>query len=81
MTAENLGKHDFLMAEGLEHCKKRVLGGSRMVVDGWRNAGPLKTWENTTFLMAEELEHRETRVLEGSSMAVGGGGGALLAPW
>ena len=26
-----------LMAEGLEHRKKRVLEGSGMAVDGWRN--------------------------------------------
>ena len=67
----------FLMAEGLEHRKTRVLEGSRMAVDDWNDGRLLKTSENITFLMAEGLEHRKTRVLEGSSMAVGGGGAAL----
>ena len=69
------------MAEGLEHRKTRVLEGSRMAVDGWRDGRLLKTWENAAFSMAQGLEHRKTRVLEGSSMAVGGGGAGLLAPW
>ena len=64
------------MAEGLEHRKTRVLEGSRMAVDGWRDGRLLKSRENTTFLMAEGLEHRKTRVLEGSRLAVGGGGAA-----
>ena len=71
----------FLMAEGLEHRKTRVLEGSRMDVDGWRAGRLLKYRENTTFLMAEGLEHRKTRVLEGSRMAVGGEGAASLATW
>ena len=36
-----------------------------MAVDGWRNEGPLKTWENTTFLMAEGLEHRKNMFWRG----------------
>ena len=64
------------MAEGLEHRKTRVLEGSRMAVDGWRDGRLLKSCENTTFMMAEGLEHRKTRVLEGSRLAVGGGGAA-----
>ena len=70
----------FLLAEGLEHRRTRVLEGSRMAVDGWRDGRLLKTWENTTFLMAQGLEHRKTRVLEGSSMVVGGEGAALWEP-
>ena len=70
------------MAGGLEHRQTRVLEGSRIAVDAWRDGRLLKTWENTTFLMAQGLEHRKTCVLEGSSMAVGGGGaggsGALV---
>ena len=69
------------MAEGLEHRKTRVLEGSRMAVDGWRDGRLLKSRENTTFFMAEGLKHRKTRVLEGSSMAVGGEGAAPLAVW
>ena len=46
MTAENLGNTTFLMAEGLEHCKTRVLEGSRMEFGGGGVAGS-GAWENT----------------------------------
>ena len=69
------------MAGGLEHRKTRVLEGSRIAVDAWRDGRLLKSWENTTILMAEGLEHRKTRVLEGSRLAVGGEGVASLATW
>ena len=37
VDGKTLENTTFLMAEGLEHREKRVLEGSRMAVDGWRN--------------------------------------------